>query len=184
MSIRKETTYKDINKQPVIGDTCYGDLIGKPNGTNIFVWEACPYCKKERWVRILHNKPTTKRCVGCRQGCGSHITGGGYRAVYIPKQDFFRAMATKSGYVLEHRLVMAKHLKRRLLPWEVVHHRNGVKTDNRLENLELISSSHYHIIDTNLKIYVRKLENKVKELEDMVSELEDILDVYKYEAGE
>ncbi len=47
-------------------------------------------------------------------------------------------------YVGEHRLVMEQHLGRRLLPQETVHHINGVRTDNRLENLELWSSAQPH----------------------------------------
>ena len=64
----------------------------------------------------------------------------GYQYVLAKGHPF----ATSRGYVLEHRLVMEKSLGRLLNPDEVVHHINGDRTDNRLENLQLFKSKAAH----------------------------------------
>jgi hypothetical protein len=66
------------------------------------------------------------------------LTKDGY--VLVPKQ-YDHPRRNNSYQVLEHILVVEHHLGRYLNDREVVHHKNGVKTDNRLENLELTTAS-------------------------------------------
>jgi hypothetical protein len=49
--------------------------------------------------------------------------------------------ANKHGYVLHHRVVMENHLCRVLNPGEVIHHKNGNKKDNTINNLELMDNA-------------------------------------------
>lgn len=62
-----------------------------------------------------------------------HTTANGYRLAYAPDHP----MAQRNGHVMEHRLVMSQVLGRPLEKSESVHHKNGVRGDNRIENLEL-----------------------------------------------
>ncbi len=73
---------------------------------------------------------------------GRSRTPYGYIQVTLSPGDPFMTMAQSRGYVLEHRLVMARQLGRPLLPSESVHHINGIKDDNRPENLELRIGKH------------------------------------------
>jgi transposase len=73
---------------------------------------------------------------------GKILTGSGYFQVILPVEDDLASMRDTMGYVLEHRLVMARALGRPLQEWETVHHINGNREDNRLENLQLRIGKH------------------------------------------
>ncbi|HDZ27568.1 MAG TPA: hypothetical protein ENH65_13795 [Candidatus Aminicenantes bacterium] len=71
--------------------------------------------------------------------------GGKYKVsgyVYVLSKN--HPHKSLDGYVLEHRLEMEKYLNRFLLPAEVVHHINGIRDDNRVENLELYQDNSQH----------------------------------------
>jgi hypothetical protein len=86
-----------------------------------------------------------KQVLEGRPMVGYKMRGDGYIAIAVPEHPF----ATKDGYVLEHRLVMEKHLGRYLLPHEDVHHEDENRQNNALENLKLLTHAdhlrqHYH----------------------------------------
>jgi hypothetical protein len=73
---------------------------------------------------------------------GRTIDSHGYVRRWVDRDDPFYVMANASGYVLEHRLVAAQNLGRPLRRDEQVHHLNGDRADNRLENLQLRQGPH------------------------------------------
>jgi len=101
---------------------------------------------------------------------GGRFKDNDYFLVKLEPNDPFYPMIenrkSHKGYIPEHRLIMAQHLNRCLFTWEVVHHINGNKSDNRIENLQLMKSQYYHFPGIRRNQYIKKLENKIKELEE------------------
>ena len=163
---------------PEIGEIKSGREIGKCGRSNKYVWAACIDCGKERWVSLYYEQHKRQMCRSCsgkfvssrrgeqnfHWGGGRRKIGAGYILRWISPDDFFYPMGDINGYVMEHRLVMAESLNRRLLPWEVVHHKNGKRDDNRLENLKLLPHRRFHIVDTLTKSYIKKLERENEKL--------------------
>lgn len=73
----------------------------------------------------------------------------GYVSQWVSLDDDLAVMRNGMGYVAQHRLVMARHLGRPLTKTENVHHINGIRDDNRIENLELWTKPQPHGVRAN-----------------------------------
>lgn len=127
------------------GDVDAGTPLGRRRQAPTCSVDGCerePYARNwcqthyRRWMK--HGDVRADIPIRVVDGTGS--ISHGYRKVPVPPADAH--LFPGESQVLEHRLVMARHLGRPLEPDEVVHHVNGRRTDNRLENLELWSTGH------------------------------------------
>jgi hypothetical protein len=73
---------------------------------------------------------------------GRVITADGYIWLRVQPDTPFKEMAYASGYVPEHRLVMAISLGRALTENETVHHKDDDRSNNTIENLQLRHGNH------------------------------------------
>lgn len=109
--------------------------------------KKCPSCRYHATktqvcsvCRIKKHSTKYSSCIKCTNktkpnyGSGRYIKNG---YVMVFQKGHPRASGSKGNYVFEHIIVMEKYLGRYLTKDENVHHKNGVREDNRIENLEL-----------------------------------------------
>ena len=163
---------------PQIGDRAYSKELGYKS-ENTYIWASCKICKKERWVQEVSGKPRWEYCRVCAQTYNRHSPSGsshynwkggitrqgdGYMLQLVESDSPYWSMVkTRSKQVLQHRLVMAEYLRRPLKDNEIVHHLNGIRDDNRIENLALstLKTHEGNTLNAILQERIRELERRL-----------------------
>lgn len=97
-----------------------------------YIGKGSKFCTREcfkKWLSLNQQGKNNRNWKG-----GKYINSDGYVIIRIYKNG-------KSKCVQEHRYIMEQILERPLYPFELVHHINGIKHDNRIENLEIVTHS-------------------------------------------
>jgi len=122
-----------------------------------YEWRAGKFCGRKCYLEYHKAKKEVRQCLYClkefevftrnkKQFCSlkcryekAKKNGSRYLGV-----NGYWYIKDNGKYYLEHRFLLEKHLKRRLEKNEYCHHINGVKTDNRMENLRLFNGNSSH----------------------------------------
>jgi len=146
---RSGESYLEISKQFNIAKNTVGRVLSKFGVS-----------QEERAERMIHRGEKSGRWKG-----GRMIDVNGYVKVTIHPGSICYDSRDANNRVYEHRIVMSEHIGRPLLSHENVHHKNGDRQDNRIENLELWS----------------KMQPQGQSVDDKVKFAIEILSIYRPE---
>lgn len=144
-SLRKKKIKCSCQRLKNIEGNKYGRLLALsraevlPNSLWPFLCD-CGTIKNIRYPSVVEGKVISCGCYNKEKSSGSNSPrwrGGKHKM----KNGYIKISAGEGKGLFEHRFIMMKHLGRDLYPHENVHHINGVRDDNRIENLELWSTS-------------------------------------------
>lgn len=116
-------------------------------GNRKYISKQCVKCKQDRWIEIHREKASgyTGLCSKCfiAKGADNSMWKGGRTIVkgYVRILHKKHSLAIKSGYILEHRLIASQKYGVEAVKNMIVHHKDGNKLNNKIENLEIVSRS-------------------------------------------
>lgn len=103
---------------------------------------TCPTCKREFALKRFLNWRGHSEGFRGAKFCSKHCAYEAQRQDWHVDKNGYRFCTSNGKGIYEHRIVMERSIGRPLRSHETVHHKNGIRTDNRIENLELWSSRH------------------------------------------
>jgi len=122
---------------------CAGKYTSKKNSQI----KVCPFCKRQ--FRIKNSEIKRKKTLFCSRNCWlSYIKDNKKTSI---GSDGYEHYDNKR----KHRVIVEEFIGRKLTKDEVIHHKNGIRSDNRIENLIIMTKSEHH------KLHYKEIKYKL-----------------------